>query len=77
MSVNEQKAHVANIMDIREFEEMTVDKIEGKTRAFLKIQEGCNQYCSYCIIPYARGPIRSRDPENVIEEVKTTCEEWV
>lgn len=70
VSVNEQKAHVANIMDIREFEEMTVDKIEGKTRAFLKIQEGCNQYCSYCIIPYARGPIRSRDPQNVIDEVK-------
>lgn len=70
VSVNEQKAHVANIMDIREFEEMTVDRIEGKTRAFLKIQEGCNQYCSYCIIPYARGPIRSRNPQNVIEEVK-------
>lgn len=70
VKVNEQKAHVANIMDIREFEEMTVDRIEGKTRAFLKIQEGCNQYCAYCIIPYARGPIRSRDPQNVLDEVK-------
>jgi len=70
VTLKEQKAHVANIMDIREFEEMTVDRIEGKTRAFLKIQEGCNQFCSYCIIPYARGPIRSRVPQNVIDEVK-------
>ncbi|WP_053957572.1 tRNA (N(6)-L-threonylcarbamoyladenosine(37)-C(2))-methylthiotransferase MtaB [Inediibacterium massiliense] len=60
---------VGNIMDIKEFEEMTIGEIKGKTRAYLKIQEGCNQYCSYCIIPYARGPIRSRKIEDIIKEV--------
>jgi len=61
---------VDDIMKVTEFEELKIDTIKDKTRAFLKIQEGCNQYCSYCIIPYARGPIRSRKPENVISEVK-------
>ncbi len=67
-----QKINVVDdIMKVREFEELSVQEIKGKTRAFLKIQEGCNQYCSYCIIPYARGPIRSRKKEEVIKEVKT------
>lgn len=61
---------VSNIMEIRDFEEMTIENLKGKTRAFLKIQEGCNQYCSYCIIPYARGPIRSRKMDDIIDEVK-------
>jgi threonylcarbamoyladenosine tRNA methylthiotransferase MtaB len=61
---------VDDIMGIREFEEMKVDRYKGHTRAFLKIQEGCSQFCTYCIIPYARGPIRSRKPENIINEVK-------
>lgn len=61
---------VEDIMQIKEFEEMTIGEIKGKTRAFLKIQEGCNQYCTYCIIPYARGPVRSRKLEDIIKEVK-------
>lgn len=61
---------VSDIMAIREFEEMKIEEVKGKTRAFLKIQEGCNQYCSYCIIPYARGPIRSRRIENITNEVQ-------
>lgn len=61
---------VADIMEQREFEEMEIDDIEGRTRAFLKIQDGCNQYCSYCIIPYARGPIRSRKLDNILSEVE-------
>ena len=65
---------VDDIMKVTEFEELKIDTIKDKTRAFLKIQEGCNQYCSYCIIPYARGPIRSRKPENVISEVKRLAE---
>ena len=47
------------------FEEMAAGDITDKTRAFLKIQEGCNQFCTYCIIPYARGPLRSRSLESV------------
>ncbi len=61
---------VDDIMKVKQFEEMSVKNIKGKTRAFLKIQEGCNQYCSYCIIPYARGPIRSRSKMEIIDEIK-------
>ena len=52
------------------FEEMSGGNEADKTRAYLKIQEGCNQYCSYCIIPYARGPIRSRSLQSIKEEVQ-------
>ncbi|SCX94543.1 tRNA (N(6)-L-threonylcarbamoyladenosine(37)-C(2))-methylthiotransferase MtaB [Alkaliphilus peptidifermentans] len=62
---------VDDIMKVKDFEEMSVQEIKGKTRAVLKIQEGCNQYCSYCIIPYARGPIRSRRKHDIISEVET------
>ncbi len=61
---------VDDIMKVKQFEEMSIENMKGKTRAFLKIQEGCNQYCSYCIIPYARGPIRSRDQQEIINEIK-------
>ncbi|HOA81586.1 MAG TPA: tRNA (N(6)-L-threonylcarbamoyladenosine(37)-C(2))-methylthiotransferase MtaB, partial [Defluviitaleaceae bacterium] len=44
---------VKDIMKVKEFEELSITELEGRTRAYLKIQEGCNQYCSYCIIPYA------------------------
>ncbi len=70
INMNEKINYVDNIMEVKEFEELSIEKVKGKTRAFLKIQEGCNQYCSYCIIPYARGPIRSRQLENIIAEVK-------
>ena len=53
-----------------QFEEMSGGNEADKTRAYLKIQEGCNQYCSYCIIPYARGPIRSRSLQSIKEEVQ-------
>lgn len=52
------------------FEEMAAGDITDKTRAFLKIQEGCNQFCTYCIIPYARGPLRSRSLENIRTETQ-------
>lgn len=61
---------VGNIMKAKDFEELHVEKYKDRTRAYLKIQEGCTQFCSYCIIPYARGPIRSRDPQDVIKEVR-------
>lgn len=51
------------------FEPMELDKFETRTRGFVKIQDGCNNYCSYCIIPYARGNIRSKSKEDVINEV--------
>lgn len=61
---------VKNIMQEVDFEDLSVYEMKGKTRAFIKIQEGCNQFCSYCIIPYARGPIRSRKPESVLKEIQ-------
>ena len=59
--------------EIKEYEKMEATEFEH-TRAFLKIQDGCNNFCSYCIIPYARGRIRSRKPESIIEEVKKISE---
>ena len=56
------------------FEELGVGTETDKTRAFLKIQEGCNQYCTYCIIPYARGPLRSRSLESIHSEVAKLVE---
>lgn len=68
---NKERVNLVNdIMKVREFEELKIDDVEGKTRAFIKVQDGCNQYCSYCIIPYARGSIRSRKVESILEEVK-------
>ena len=53
-----------------EFEELSAGDVSDKTRAFLKIQEGCNQFCTYCIIPFARGPLRSRSLTSIREEVE-------
>lgn len=63
---------VKDILHTHEFEEdLKITEFEERTRAYVKMQEGCSQFCSYCIIPYARGPVRSRKKENVISEIKT------
>lgn len=73
--------HVSDIMSNHEFEELQIKQYSNRTRAFIKIQEGCNQFCSYCIIPYARGRVRSRKMEEVLEEItnltKHGCQEFV
>ncbi|MBS5965865.1 MAG: tRNA (N(6)-L-threonylcarbamoyladenosine(37)-C(2))-methylthiotransferase MtaB [Finegoldia magna] len=61
---------VENIGKNREFEELTINTEHSMTRAYIKIQEGCSQFCSYCIIPYARGPIRSRNIRDIVLEAK-------
>lgn len=58
----------------QEFEELYLDKPSEHTRAFIKVQDGCNQFCSYCIIPYARGRVRSRSLASVLEEVNRLAE---
>ena len=65
------KEKIIKIDDVNhlKFENMKLDKFENHTRAFVKIQDGCNNFCSYCIIPYTRGNIRSKDKNLVIEEV--------
>lgn len=66
----EQKSCVCDISKNHVFEDMVISSYSERTRAFIKVQEGCNQFCSYCIIPYARGPIRSRDLNDVLSEAK-------
>ncbi|WP_337101585.1 tRNA (N(6)-L-threonylcarbamoyladenosine(37)-C(2))-methylthiotransferase MtaB [Paenibacillus sp. YIM B09110] len=61
---------VRNIMKTRDFEELDVPDFSDRTRAFLKIQEGCNNFCTFCIIPWSRGLSRSRDSHSVIEQAK-------
>lgn len=64
-----------NVIDInhekQEYEEMFLERTAEHTRAFIKVQDGCNQFCSYCIIPFARGRVRSRSRDSVLDEVKT------
>ena len=66
----------ANLTDHPVFESMQLN-VPGRTRADVKIQDGCNQFCTYCIIPYARGRIRSRDPEEIVEEIRGLAQEGV
>lgn len=66
---------VKDIMAIREYENLTVDpEGEVKARAFVKVQEGCDNYCTFCIIPYARGRLKSRKQEDAVDEIKKLIE---
>ena len=60
---------VDSVMNLRKFEDLNIDRFKN-TRAFLKIQDGCNNFCTYCIIPYARGRVRSRDKDSVLNQAK-------
>ncbi|RNC29899.1 MAG: Threonylcarbamoyladenosine tRNA methylthiotransferase MtaB [Candidatus Dichloromethanomonas elyunquensis] len=74
---NKQKKPVQTVRPFvygSRFEELPLLQSESRTRAMLKIQDGCSQFCTYCIVPYARGPSRSRDPENVIAEASRLLE---
>lgn len=62
--------NVTNVLYENIFENLEVNNLSSRTRAFVKIQEGCNEFCSYCIIPYARGRVRSREPQDVLKEVR-------
>lgn len=65
----QSQTHVTDSMSHREFEDLWVTAYHDKARALVKIEEGCNEYCSYCIIPYARGPVRSRPLDSICHEV--------
>ncbi len=72
---NPQKSNtVVDLNEKYEFEELPVHSLEDRTRAYMKVQEGCNRFCSYCIIPYARGRIHSRSIENSVREAKRLAE---
>lgn len=69
--LNNKKINIVkDLKGHKDFEELNIVDVKSKTRAYIKIQDGCNQFCSYCIIPYARGPIRSRELKDIIEEME-------
>lgn len=73
----EQKRSGDTVIDInhtKEYEDMPVTRMENHTRAYIKVQDGCNQFCTYCIIPFARGRVRSRSAESVKAEVAALAE---
>ena len=70
MSETGKHVCVDNIMKQRTYEDMEVPSYSSRTRAFVKIEDGCNEFCTYCIIPYARGPVRSRSIESIAKEVR-------
>lgn len=72
-NINKKTLDDTTVIDIgieKEFENMQLKETACHTRAYIKIQDGCNQFCSYCIIPYARGRVRSRDEQDILEEIK-------
>ena len=69
-SEGEKKEEMADIIHAPAYEEMSLTRTGEHTRAYIKVQDGCNQFCSYCIIPYARGRVRSRCMEDVVSEVE-------
>ena len=84
MGEKESAAESIEVIDIahdQEYESLHVEQLKEHTRAYIKVQDGCNQFCSYCIIPYARGRVRSRKMEEVLEEItnltKHGCQEFV
>lgn len=66
----EKVIEVDDVLRNNVFEDLKIEEYQDKTRAFLKIQDGCNRFCSYCLIPFARGAVCSKSPEKVMEEVK-------
>lgn len=71
---HQKKAHVIKINQTKEYEELEIKSTAEHVRAYIKVQDGCNQFCTYCIIPYARGRVRSRQKEQVLEEVQSLAE---
>lgn len=75
--VNNHTSHVEDIMSIKTFDEIGNSIVTTRTRAYVKIQDGCVNFCSYCIIPYVRGPVRSRQLSAIVNEVKKLTEQGI
>ncbi|MEE0966977.1 MAG: radical SAM protein, partial [Bacilli bacterium] len=71
LQTHEQIVRIADVMRSARFEDLDIDEFTKNTRAFLKIQDGCNNFCTYCIIPYARGKMRSRSKESVLSQAQS------
>ncbi len=74
---NKKKTEIEDVMQTKEFYDFGKISFTEKTRAVVKVQDGCDRFCSYCIIPYARGRVRSRKPENIIDEIKQIAEKGI
>ena len=61
------QVHVEGVLKNKKFEDLKIDDYQDKTRAFLKIQDGCNRFCTYCTIPYSRGAVCSKDPKKLLK----------
>ena len=72
-----KKEEITDVMQSRKFAEFGETSYTEKTRAVIKVQDGCDRFCSYCIIPYARGRVRSREPEHIIKEIKQIANEGI
>ena len=75
-SRDEQAAqiYVESVLRNKKFEALNIEEYQDKTRAFLKIQDGCNRFCAYCIIPYSRGSVCSKEPRQVLDEINKLSE---
>ena len=71
---HQKQAHIIKINQTKEYEELEISRTAEHVRAYIKVQDGCNQFCTYCIIPYARGRVRSREKENILKEVHKLAE---
>ena len=71
---HQRQAHIIKINQTKEYEELQISRTAEHVRAYIKVQDGCNQFCTYCIIPYARGRVRSREKENILQEVEKLAE---
>ena len=67
-----QQVKVGAVLKNKVFEDLKIEEYNNKTRAFLKIQDGCNRFCAYCLIPYTRGSVCSKDPKKVLEEIRNS-----
>lgn len=81
LETKERREEMIDISHTKEYEKLQIDKTEEHTRAYIKVQDGCNQFCTYCVIPYARGRVRSRKTADVVREVErlaiSGCQEVV
>lgn len=69
-----QQVKVGAVLKNKVFEDLKIEEYNNKTRAFLKIQDGCNRFCAYCLIPYTRGSVCSKDPKKVLDEIRSLAE---
>ena len=74
---SEKQSAMEDVMQAKEFSEFGETSYTEKTRAVIKVQDGCDRFCSYCIIPYARGRVRSRKPEHIIKEIENIAKQGI